>query len=38
MIIVLEGECQLIITKGENFQLNYGVVAYCPSHTEHYIK
>ncbi len=38
MIIVLEGECQLISTKGEDFQLKYGVVAYCPPHTEHNIK
>ncbi len=38
MIIVLEGDGQLIITKGDNFQLKYGVVAYCPPHTEHNVK
>ena len=37
MIIVLEGEGQLIINKGY-FQLKYGLVAYCPPHTEHNVK
>jgi mannose-6-phosphate isomerase-like protein (cupin superfamily) len=38
MIIVLEGEGEMIISGGSVLNLKYGIIGYCPPNTEHNIK
>ncbi len=38
MIIVFKGEGQMTFNNNQTFNLKYGVIAYCPPHTEHNIK
>jgi len=38
MIVVLEGEGKMIIKNKEEFNLKYGIVAYCSPNTEHNVK
>lgn len=38
IIVVFSGEGEMIFGNGKSFSLKYGVIAYCPPHTEHDIK
>ncbi len=38
MLVILSGEGEMIFTNGKTIKLNYGMVAYCPPHTEHDVK
>lgn len=37
MIVVLEGQCELMIGS-KKFELQKGVISYCPAHTKHNVK
>jgi quercetin dioxygenase-like cupin family protein len=38
ILVILKGEGQMIFDNKESLALNYGIVAYCPPHTEHNVK
>ena len=38
ILVILSGEGQMILEHGDALALKYGVVAYCPPHTEHDVK
>jgi mannose-6-phosphate isomerase-like protein (cupin superfamily) len=38
IIVVFSGEGQMLFEDGKTFDLKYGVIAYCPPHTEHDVK
>jgi mannose-6-phosphate isomerase-like protein (cupin superfamily) len=38
MLVILSGQGEMILEKGNALPLKYGVVAYCPPHTEHDVK
>ena len=38
MLVILSGEGQMMFGNKKTFNLKYGVVAYCPPHTEHDVK
>jgi quercetin dioxygenase-like cupin family protein len=38
MLVILSGEGEMIFSDKKTFKLKYGVVAYCPPHTEHDVK
>ena len=38
MIVVLEGECDLIIKNGKIFHLRNDIISYAPAHTIHDVK
>ena len=38
ILVILSGEGEMIFTNGKTIKLNYGMVAYCPPHTEHDVK
>ena len=35
LVIILEGEAEMRITRGDSLRLPKGYAVYCPSHTEH---
>lgn len=37
MLVVLEGQCELIIGN-KKFKLQKGIISYCPAHTKHNVK
>ena len=38
MLVILSGEGEMLFEKGLTIKLKYGMVAYCPPHTEHDVK
>jgi oxalate decarboxylase/phosphoglucose isomerase-like protein (cupin superfamily) len=38
MLVIYSGEGEMIFTDRKIFKLKYGIVAYCPPHTEHDVK
>ncbi len=38
IIVVFSGEGQMFFEDGKVFDLKYGIIAYCPPHTEHDVK
>jgi oxalate decarboxylase/phosphoglucose isomerase-like protein (cupin superfamily) len=38
MLVILSGEGEMVFEKGMPVTLKYGMVAYCPPHTEHDVK
>jgi quercetin dioxygenase-like cupin family protein len=38
MLVIINGEGEIVFESGNNFKLKYGVVAYCPPKTEHDVK
>lgn len=38
ILVIFSGEGQMIFENGNTMNLKYGVIAYCPPHTEHDVK
>ncbi|MFH0866426.1 MAG: cupin domain-containing protein [Bacteroidota bacterium] len=38
ILVIFSGEGQMTFADGQIFNLEYGVIAYCPPHTEHDVK